>query len=32
MVEYNAKIKNIEDKTLDVTNLATKATLNGKLN
>ena len=24
---YNAKIKNIEDKILDITNLATKATL-----
>ena len=26
--EYNAKIKNIEDKILDITDLATKTTLN----
>ena len=31
-VEHNAEIKNIEDKTLDVRNLATKAPLNAKLN
>ena len=30
--EYNAKIKNIEDKTPDITNLATKTTLNAKIN
>ena len=29
---YNAKIKNIEDKILDITNLATNITLNGKIN
>ena len=29
---YNAKIKNIEEKILDITNLATKTTLNVKLN
>ena len=29
---YNAKIKNIEDKTPDITNLATKTTLNAKIN
>ena len=29
---YNAKIKNIEDKILDITNLATKTTLNAKIN
>ena len=29
---YNAKIKNIEDKILDVTNLATNASLNAKIN
>ena len=28
--EYNAKIKNIEDKILDITNLATKNILNTK--
>ena len=27
---YNAKIKNIDDKIPDITNLATKATLNAK--
>ena len=27
---YNAKIKNIEDKIPDITNLATKTTLNAK--
>ena len=31
-VVYNAKIKNIEDKTPDITNLATKTTLNAKIN
>ena len=30
--EYNAKIKNIEDKIPDTTNLATKTTLNAKIN
>ena len=30
--EYNAKIKIIEDKIPDITNLATKATLNVKIN
>ena len=30
--EYNAKIKNIEDKTPDNTNLATKTILNTKIN
>ena len=30
--EYNAKIKNIEDKIPDITNLATKTILNTKLN
>ena len=30
--EYNAKIKNIEDKIPDITNLATKAILNTKMN
>ena len=30
--EYNAKIKNIEDKMPDITNLATKTTLNAKIN
>ena len=30
--EYHAKIKNIEDKTPDITNLATKAILNTKMN
>ena len=30
--EYNAKIKNIKDKMSDVTNLATKTTLNAKIN
>ena len=29
--EYNAKIKNIEDKIHDITNLATKAILNTKI-
>ena len=29
---YNAKIKNIENKTPDITNLATKTTLNAKIN
>ena len=29
---YNAKIKDIEDKILDITNLATKSTLNVKIN
>ena len=29
---YNAKIKNIEDKTPDITNLATNASLNAKIN
>ena len=29
---YNSKMKNIEDKTLNITNLATKATLNAKTN
>ena len=29
---YNAKIKNIEDKIPDITNLATNATLNVKIN
>ena len=29
---YNAKIKNIEDKIPDITNLATKTTLNVKIN
>ena len=29
---YNAKIKNIEDKISDITNLATNTTLNAKLN
>ena len=29
---YNAKIKNIEDKIPDVTNLATNTTLNAKIN
>ena len=29
---YNAKIKNIGDKIPDITNLATKATLNAKIN
>ena len=28
----NAKIKNIEDKTPDITNLSTKTTLNAKIN
>ena len=28
---YNAKIKNIEDKTPDITNLATNTTLNAKI-
>ena len=30
--EYNAKIKDIEDKILDITNLATNTTLNAKIN
>ena len=30
--EYNAEIKNIEDKIPDITNLATKTTLNAKIN
>ena len=30
--EYNAKIKNIEDKILDITNLATETALNAKAN
>ena len=29
---YNSDIKNIEDKILDITNLATNTTLNAKLN
>ena len=29
---YNSKIKNIEDKILDITNLATTTTLNAKIN
>ena len=29
---YNVKIKNIEDKTPDVTNVATNTTLNAKIN
>ena len=29
---YNAKIKNIEDKIPDITNLATSTTLNAKIN
>ena len=29
---YNAKIKNIEDKIPDVTNLATNTTLNARIN
>ena len=29
---YNAKIKNIEDKILDITNLATNTTLNARIN
>ena len=29
---YNAKIKNIEDKIPDITNLAIKTTLNAKIN
>ena len=29
---YNAKMKNIEDKILDITNLATNTTLNAKIN
>ena len=29
---YNAKIKNIEDKIPDITNLATKSALNAKIN
>ena len=31
-VVYNAKIKNIENKTLNITNLATSTTLNAKIN
>ena len=30
--QYNSKIKNIEDKIPDITNLATKTTLNAKIN
>ena len=30
--EYNAKMKNIEDKILDISNLATKINLNTKIN
>ena len=30
--EYNAKIKNIEDKIPDITNLASKASLSTKIN
>ena len=29
---YSAKIKNIEDKIPDITNVATKSTLNAKIN
>ena len=29
---YNTKIKNIEDNVSDITNLATKTTLNAKIN
>ena len=29
---YNAKINDIEDKTRDITNLATKTTINAKIN
>ena len=29
---YNAKIKNIQDKVLDITNFATNTTLNAKTN
>ena len=29
---YNANIRNIEDKVLDITNLATNTTLNAKIN
>ena len=29
---YNSKMKNIEDKTLNITNLATQTTLNAKAN
>ena len=29
---YNAKIKNVEDKIPDITNLGTKTTLNAKIN
>ena len=29
---YNAKIKNIEDKIPDITNVGTKTTLNAKIN
>ena len=32
ITEYNAKIKNIEDKIPDITNLATKTTLNATIN
>ena len=31
-IEYNAKIKSIKDKTPDISNLATKTTLNTKIN
>ena len=30
--EYDAKIKNIEDKIPDISNLATKSNLNAKIN
>ena len=30
--EHNGRIKNIEDKIPDITNLATKTTLNAKIN
>ena len=29
---YNAKVKNIEEKILDITNVATSTTLNAKIN
>ena len=32
MYVYNAKMKNIEDRIPDITNLATKITLNAKIN
>ena len=31
-IEYNAKIKDIEDEVSDITNLATDSTLNAKIN